>query len=151
MRSWVRSLEELRRTGVITSEVMDLITSQGIDIDNYPRTGGETVKPWPLWARASPIAYESESIMPDRHRPRNECHTLLVELRRYDDGCVILSGTLSDRYQRVDLHEKYPTRTPAGRILRTLAAFVTGWEKGTLDQSDLWDQLQLPLDSGHWK
>ncbi len=89
--------------------------------------------------------------MPDKRRPRNECHTLLVELRRYDDGCVILSGTLSDRYQRIDLHEKYPTRTPAGRILRTLAAFVTGWEKGTLVESDLWDQLQLPLESGRWK
>lgn len=151
MRGWIRSLEELRHLGLITPEVMDIITSQVIDIDNYSGKERETARPQPLWAGASPIAYESETTMPAGHRPRNECHTLLVELRRYDDGCVILSGVLSDRYQRLDLHEKYPTRTPAGRILRTLAAFVTGWEKGTLDGADLWDQLQLPLESGHWK
>jgi hypothetical protein len=89
--------------------------------------------------------------MPNRGQPRNHCHTLMVELRRYEDGCVILSGTLTDRYQTLDIYEKYPMQTPAGRILRTLAAFITGWEKGHLQGADLWDQLQLPLDEGRWK
>jgi len=54
---------------------------------------------------------------------------------------------MKDRYVSVDIYEKYPTNTPTARILRILAAFITGWERGNLTGADLWDQLQLPYEN----
>lgn len=88
--------------------------------------------------------------MRDPRKDRRQCDTLLVEFHRYEDGCVILSGTLKDRYHSLDIYEKYPSHTPTARVLRILAAFITGWEKGTLTGADLWDQLQLPFESDRW-
>lgn len=83
-----------------------------------------------------------------RNDPRNrrELEALYIEFNRYTDGCVILSGTLKDRYDSFDYHEKYPTGTTAGRVLHLTANFITRWEKGEVAGPDLWDQLQLPFD-----
>lgn len=88
--------------------------------------------------------------MRDPRKDRNQCDTLMLELHRYADGCVILSGTLKDRVASVDIYEKYPTGTPTATILRILASFIKGWEAGHLTGADLWDQLQLPFENAHW-
>jgi hypothetical protein len=89
--------------------------------------------------------------MRDPRKDRNQCDTLLVEFHRYDDGCVILSGTIKDRYHSFDIYEKYPTGTPVAKVLRVLAAFIKGWEAGHLTGADLWDQLQLPFEGTRWR
>lgn len=88
--------------------------------------------------------------MRDPSTHRKQCDALYLELHRYTDGCVILSGTLKDRYEKIDIYEKYPMHTPTARVLRILAAFIKGWETGELQGADLWDQLQLPFESSRW-
>lgn len=151
MRGLIRSLEELRKAGILQNLVMVPMTSQVIDFSCDNRGERETARPDPLWDPAVPIACESESTMPDRRAARKQCDTLYVEFHRYEDGCVILSGQLKDRYQLVDLHEKYPTGTPAATAFRCLASFLKGWEDGNLTADDLWDCLQVPLNSRRWK
>lgn len=70
-----------------------------------------------------------------------------LALTRYEDGCVILSGTASTARSQYELYERYSRHTATRRVLRAVLQWTAEIETGAPDSELLWEALALPFDS----